>query len=401
MKFDPERRRRVMGRSIKLGHCICNPKEPCPCDMFKEKNICMCAGERLEENPGEIRLTKYVESAGCASKINQEDLKKALAGLPESSDPRVLVSSGTCDDAGIFRLDEKTALVQSVDVFTPSVDDPFTFGQIAAANSVSDIYAMGGTPLTALSVIAFPIDVLPHKVMNDLLRGGIDKMKEAGVSILGGHSIKDKEVKFGFAVTGTVDPEKMVTNNRAEPGDVLVLTKPLGTGVISFASQMDKAATAEIHAVSESMKSLNKGASEAVMDLGLKTATDVTGFGFLGHLSEIVIQSGVSAEIWTDKVPLFDGVIELIRQHVASGAVERNREYASQFVDMDEDVGQDMVIALYDPQTSGGLLICCPEEKLDAFLRDLREKGVKNPAVVGRITGRSEGRISLKKESAG
>jgi selenide,water dikinase len=338
-----------------------------------------------------------VESAGCASKINQQDLKKALAGLPEPDDPRVLVGSGTCDDAGIFQLDEHTALVQSVDVFTPSVDDPYTFGQIAAANSVSDIYAMGGTPLTALSVIAFPIDILPHRVMNDLLRGGIDKMKEAGVSILGGHSIKDKEVKFGFAVTGTVDPDKMVTNNRAKPGDSLVLTKPLGTGVISFAGQMDKAATAEIHAVSRSMTTLNKGAAEAMMGLGLKTATDVTGFGFLGHLSEIVTQSRVTAEIWTDKVPLFEGVIELIRQHVASGAVERNREYASRFVDKDEDVGEDMEIALYDPQTSGGLLICCPQEKLEKLLNTLQDKGISHPAEVGRIKGRSDGRIVLKR----
>lgn len=396
MKYDPARRRRVMGRSIKLGHCICNPKLPCPCEMFKDKNICMCAGERLEENTGEIRLTHFVESAGCASKINQEDLKKALSGLPEPDDPRVLVSAGTCDDAGIFQLDERTALVQSVDVFTPNVNDPYTFGQIAAANSVSDIYAMGGTPLTALSIIAFPIDVLSHKVMNDLLRGGIDTMKEAGVSILGGHSIKDKEVKFGFAVTGTVNPANMVTNDRAEPGDILILTKPLGTGIISFASQMDKAATAEIHAISQSMKTLNKGASEAMMSLGLKTATDVTGFGLLGHLSEIVSQSHVTAEIWTERLPLFDGVIELIRQHVASGAVERNREYSSQFVDKDSDVSEEMEIALYDPQTSGGLLICCPEEKLDDLLRALKENGVAIPAVVGRIIGLSEGRISLK-----
>jgi len=397
MKFDPERRRRVMGRSIKLGHCICNPKQPCPCDMFKEKNLCLCAGERLEDNPDEVRLTTFVESAGCASKINQEDLKKALAGLPRPDDPRVLVSADTCDDAGIFLLDNKTALVQSVDVFTPSVDDPYTFGQIAAANSVSDIYAMGGTPLTALSVIAFPIEVLPHRIMNDLLRGGIDKMKEAEVSILGGHSIKDKEVKFGFAVTGIVDPEKMVTNDRALPGDALVLTKPIGTGIISFAGQMDKAAAAEIHAVSVSMKTLNKGASEAMMELGVRTATDVTGFGFLGHLSEIVVQSGVTAEIFADSVPLFDGVMDLIGQHVASGAVERNREYSSRFVDKDQDVGEDIEIALYDPQTSGGLLMCYPEDKVASLLEALRKKGIKNPAVVGRITGSSEGRIRLKK----
>ena len=202
--IDYQKRKRVMGRSIKLGHCICNPKDPCPCDLFKQKNVCLCAGEREEDAPEDVALTTLVENAGCASKIGQEDLKRALAGLPRVFDPRVLVSSDTCDDAGVYKLTPNTALVQSVDVFTPVVDDPYAFGEIAAANSVSDIYAMGGNPLTALSIVAFPIDKLSPRIMNRMLQGGVDKLREAGVAVLGGHSIKDREIKFGFAVTGIV-----------------------------------------------------------------------------------------------------------------------------------------------------------------------------------------------------
>jgi len=263
---DLEKRKLIMQRSIKLGHCICNPKEPCPCDLFKDKNVCLCAGERLEDTGEKIKLTKFVENAGCASKINQNDLKIVLAGLPKTEDPRVLVSADTCDDAGVFKISNDLALVQSVDVFTPSVDDPYTFGQIAAANSVSDIYAMGGLPLTALSIIGFPIETMSHRIMNQILRGGVDKMKEAGVSIVGGHSIKDNEVKFGFAVTGTINPEKIITNNKAQPGDILVLTKPIGTGVIGFASQIGKASAESLNTISRSMAELNKIPAEVMMD---------------------------------------------------------------------------------------------------------------------------------------
>ena len=308
---DYSKRKRIMARSLKLGHCICNPKEPCPCDLFKRKNVCLCAGERLEDAAEDVALTQFVENAGCASKISQNDLKKVLAGLPAVSDPRVLVSADTCDDAGVFKLSDDTALVQSVDVFTPVVDDPYLFGQIAAANSVSDIYAMGGRPLTALSIIGFPIETLSHKVMNKILWGGLDKMREAGVVILGGHSIKDKEIKFGFAVTGLIHPSAIVTNSGAKPGDRLILTKPLGTGVISFARQLGKASDRALAAAGRSMAGLNRAAAEEMARSGVTTATDVTGFSLLGHLSEIVRQSRVTAEIYADSVPVFDGVLDL------------------------------------------------------------------------------------------
>ncbi len=386
-----------MGRSRKLGHCICNPRESCPCELFKEKNVCLCAGERLPDMPEDVRLTDYVESAGCASKINQSDLKRVLTGLPKIDDENVLVSADTCDDAGIYRLYEGLALVQSVDVFTPNVDEPYAFGQIAAANSVSDIYAMGGKPISALSIIGFPIDKLDHSIMNKILKGGIDKMKEADVVVIGGHSIKDNEVKFGFAVTGTIHPDRIITNDRARVGDVLILTKPLGTGVISFANQLGKAFPFNMAAIGRSMAELNKAAADVMIEMDVTTATDVTGFGLLGHLAEMVGQSGVTAEVYVDCVPLFDDVLEFVKMEMISGAVERNREFASDYVTRDKDVDPDWETVLYDPQTSGGLLMAVKEEKKKEALRRLKEKGIAHAEAIGKIVSRSDGRIILKK----
>ena len=382
-------RKRVMARSIALGHCICNPKDPCPCDLFKQRNVCLCAGERLEDAPEDVALTTLVENAGCASKIGQEDLKRALSGLPRAFDPRVLVSSETCDDAGVYRLTPRTALVQSVDVFTPVVDDPYAFGEIAAANSVRDIYAMGGRPLTALSIVAFPVETLSPRIMNRMLQGGVDKLREAGVSLLGGHSIKDREIKFGFAVTGVVDPRRMTVNSKARPGDVLILTKPLGTGTLSFARQIGRAPADGLAEAESSMRALNRAAAELMAAAGVTTATDITGFGLAGHLGEMAAQSGVEIEIYGAAVPVFSGVLDLIRAGVISGAVERNREYAASFVKRDKAAGEDLETLLYDPQTSGGLLIAVRASKAPALLAALHKKGVPHAAAVGRVLRRS------------
>ena len=392
-----EKRKRIMQRSMKLGHCICNPKQACPCELFKEKNVCLCAGERLQDAMEDVALTKFVENAGCASKINQNDLKKALAGLPEITDSRVLVSSETFDDAAVYQLDGDQALVQTVDVFTPNVDDAYTFGQIAAANSLSDVYAMGGRPVTALSIIGFPIERLSHKVMNQIVRGGVDKMSEAGVVVVGGHSINDQDIKFGFAVTGTINPSRIVTNSNARPGDVLVLTKPIGVGVISFAKQMDRASPEAMAAISRAMVELNRIPAEIMVEMGVSAATDVTGFGLLGHLGEMVCQSGVTVEVRADAIPVFGEALDLIRQGVVSGAIERNKEYASQYVSVAEDVGQDMEYLLYDPQTSGGLLMAIDEEKADLLLARLKDAGVEHASVVGVVMEKSEGRILVKR----
>ncbi|OGD16247.1 MAG: selenide, water dikinase SelD [Candidatus Aminicenantes bacterium RBG_16_66_30] len=341
-------------------------------------------------------MTSLVENAGCASKIGQEDLKRALSGLPRVVDPRVLVSSDTCDDAGVFRLTPRLALVQSVDIFTPVVDDPYVFGEIAAANSVSDIYAMGGRPLTALSIIAFPIETLSPRIMNKLLQGGIDKLREAGVAVLGGHSIKDREIKFGFAVTGVVDPARMTVNSKARPGDVLILTKPIGTGTLSFARQIGRAPASGLAEAERSMRELNRAAAEAMTAAGVTTATDITGFGLAGHLGEIAEQSGVEVEVHGAAIPVFSGVLDLIREGVISGAVERNREYASRRVKRAKGVSEELETLLYDPQTSGGLLIAVRKSKASALLAALHKKGVAAAAPIGRVTRKGPARIVLR-----
>lgn len=394
--IDYRKRKRIMGRSIALGHCICNPKEPCPCDLFKRKNVCLCSGEREADAPEDVALTSLVENAGCASKIGQEDLKRALSGLPRIRDRRVLVSSETCDDAGVYRLTPRMALVQSVDVFTPVVDDPYAFGEIAAANSVSDIYAMGGRPLTALSIIAFPVESLSPRVMNKMLQGGVAKLREAGVALLGGHSIKDREVKLGFAVTGVVDPRRMTLNSKARPGDVLILTKPIGTGTLSFARQIGRAPADGLAAAELSMRTLNRAAAGLMAAAGVTTATDITGFGLAGHLSEMAVQSGVEIEIYGGSIPVFPGVLDLIRADVVSGAVERNREFSSAFVRRHRSAGQDLETLLYDPQTSGGLLMAVRRSKAAALLAALHRKGVSAAAVVGRVTRKGPARLILK-----
>jgi len=383
-----ERRKRVMQRSIRLGHCICDPKQPCPCDIFKEKNICSCAGERLDAPTGPIQLTQLVEKAGCASKIDQAFLKQVLKDLPAVDDPRVLVGVPAGDDAGVYDMGDGKALVQTVDVFTPSVDDPYTFGQVAAANSVSDIYAMGGTPITAVSVLGFPVRKVPDKVMSEILCGGIDKMNEAATAIIGGHSINDSEIKAGFAVTGIIDKDKIVTNAGARPGDVLVLTKPLGTGIVAFASQIGRVDAESVEATSKSMTTLNRNASQLMVKFGAHACTDVTGFSLCGHLAEMALSSGVDVEIIWDDIPLFSGVLEYAAAGILPGAIERNKESCGQRIIAAESLPQEMVDICYDAQTSGGLLIAIAENKVDDFLKALHSKGIKTAAVIGKVIGK-------------
>lgn len=391
-----ERRKRVMQRSIRLGHCICDAKQPCPCPIFKEKNICSCAGERMENPTGAVQLTKLVEKAGCASKIDQAFLKSVLKGLPPVDDPRVLVGMAAGDDAGIYDMGDGQALVQTVDVFTPSVDDPYTFGQVAAANSVSDIYAMGGTPLTALSVIGFPVRKIPDEAMFEILRGGIDKMKEAGCAIIGGHSINDPEVKAGFAVTGLIDKSRVVTNAGARPGDVLILTKPLGTGIVAFAAQIDRARPESVQAAAASMTSLNKTAAELMIQFGAHAATDVTGFSLMGHLAEMARSSGVDVEIVWDDLPLFDGVQDYAAAGILPGAIERNKESCADRVIASERLPQEMVDICFDAQTSGGLLIVIEQSKAADLLQALHSRGISAAAVIGKVKGQGTGLIHVE-----
>ena len=390
-----QKRKEVMGRSIKLGHCVCDPRKPCPCPLFIEKDVCQCAGERLPPAvDGEVRLTDFVRSAGCASKIGQKDLHKVLDMLPQVTDPRLIVGTATADDAGVFELATGVTVVQTVDVFTPGVDDPFLFGRIAACNSLSDVYAMGGRPVTALSIIGFPIYSLPHEVMAEIVKGAMAVLAEADAILLGGHSINDEEIKFGLAVTGLIDKDRIVCNSGARPGDVLVLTKPLGTGIISLADQMDRAAEDSVRSMTDAMATLNRRASEVMVAHNATACTDVTGFGLLGHLCRVVCESGVTAEIEFGKLPVFPGVLEYARDGIFSGANERNAEYCAGIATIDPVVTREMRAILYDAQTSGGLLIALPSEQTGAAVEALAEDG-GTAAVIGRIAEPSEGRIRV------
>jgi selenide, water dikinase len=286
-------------------------------------------------------------------------LDRVLAALPRSNDENVLVGFDTADDAGVYRLTPECALVQTVDFFTPIVDDPFLFGAIAAANSLSDVYAMGGRPLTALSVLAYPA----NGDLDDLeaiLKGGAEKMREAGCVVLGGHSVNDEEIKFGYAVTGTVHPDKVTTNAGARAGDALVFTKQIGTGVVGTALKRGIAREADVEAATESMLRLNRRAAEAMLEFGVHGCTDVTGFGLIGHARELAVASGVTLEIDASLVRFLPGAEEYARQGALPGGLKNNREFAACAIEFARELPAEIEALLYDPQTSGGLLISMP-----------------------------------------
>jgi selenide,water dikinase len=395
-----EKRRRVMRRSMALGHCICDPHQPCPCDAFKDQGWCQCAGESPPA-AGPVRLTRHVRNAGCASKISKDILRRALADLPAIDDARVLVGASAGDDAGVILLSKDSATILTVDVFSACVDDPYTFGQIAAANSLSDIYAMGGAPQVALSVIGFPVDKLPVEAMRQILCGGVEKMKEAGICVIGGHSINDADVKCGFAVVGTCPPDGWVRNSGAKPGDAVVLTKPLGTGIICFAHQIGLASDASSRAAAASMAALNQAAGRLMTLHGARAATDVTGFGLLGHMIEIARNSAVEIALDFDAVPLFDGVAELARQDVLPGAVERNRQFLDGATFDLSGLADAQQAILLGPETSGGLLVFLPPEDAKRYLQALGAEGVGGAAIIGRVSGPCPGgRIAVHSRRA-
>ena len=312
-----------------------------------------------------------------------------LAALPRVSDENVLVGFDTADDAGVYKLTPECALVQTVDFFTPIVDDPHTFGAIAAANALSDIYAMGARPLCALSIVAYPAkgDV---QVLTEIVRGGAEKMREAGCALLGGHSVVDEEVKFGYAVTGTVHPSRVITNAGARPGDLLVLTKALGTGVIATALKRGMADPAHVEASVASMLELNGEAAAALEGLTVHAMTDVTGFGLIGHAREMAMASGVTLEIEAERVPLLPGAREYARAGAVAAGLKNNREFASCAVEVSRPIEQDLMDLFYDPQTSGGLLVALPEADAVSFCQRF-----PRARIIGRVTGRQESWIRI------
>ncbi len=305
--------------------------------------------------------------------------------MPVVTHPNLLVGTETGDDAAIYRLNDETALVFTVDFFPPITDDPFEYGAIAAANSLSDVYAMGGRPLLALNIVGFPVG-LPKEVLGEVLRGGYAKAAEAGCLIVGGHTVDDPEPKYGLAVVGIVAPGKQVTNAGAQPGDTLVLTKPLGTGIITTAGKQGKAPHEVLQTAVATMATLNRAAAEAMVKVGVHAATDITGFGLMGHLQSMVRGSRVSAQIHLSQVPVLPGTWELLDQGIAPGGTHRNLESVADCARWHPDLTQREQLLLCDAQTSGGLLIAVASNRLEVLLTELQRPGVPCAAVVGEIT---------------
>lgn len=296
--------------------------------------------------------------------------------MPQSVHPNLLVGYNTADDAGIYKLDDQTALVQTVDFFPPIVDDPYFFGQIAAANALSDVYAMGGRPITALNIVGFPSSTMPGKILNEILRGGMDKIVEAGAVVVGGHSIKDKELKYGVAVTGIIHPDRIKTNASARAGDILFLTKPLGTGIITTGIKRQVVDQALTDRVIQQMATLNRAAAELMLQFDAHSATDITGFGLLGHAYEMASASKVSIRFDSSVIPLLPEAVRLAGDGMNPGGANDNRAFLAGRVRVKEGLDKNLEHVLYDPQTSGGLFVAIPPDRADGFAAALRDQGM-------------------------
>jgi selenide,water dikinase len=313
-----------------------------------------------------------------------------LRGLPRVHDPNLLVGTETCDDAGVYRLTDEIALVQTIDFFPPVVDDPFIYGQIAAANALSDIYAMGGTPRTALNLVGFPDDKLPLQLLGDILRGGADRTQEANCVIVGGHTVRDAEIKYGMAVTGLVHPQRVITNAAARPGDKLVLTKPLGTGFVTTAHKAGGCPPEAFDAACASMIQLNKGGCEAMLEVGAHAATDITGFGLAGHACEMAQGSGTTLVLDLERLPLLPKVGDLVRKGYFTRASKTNASFVASGLRIEGKPDPVLLEVFYDAQTSGGLLIAVPADKADDLVKAARNKGAARACVVGEITAKQD-----------
>ena len=312
------------------------------------------------------------------------------------SHPNLLAGMERAEDAGVYKLTNDLAIIQTVDFFTPIVDDPYDFGQVAVANALSDVYAKGGTPLTAMNIVCFPIKQMDISVLRHILRGGVDKMREAGVLLIGGHSVDDPELKYGLSVTGVIHPKKVVMNNRARPGDKLILTKPLGTGIISTAIKAGEAKPRLVNKLTKSMATLNRSASEAMMVVGVHACTDITGFGFLGHASEMLENTEVGMVIDSSQVPFFPEARVFTEIGFVPGGMGRNRDFRKHMVDMRSSIPEYLQNILYDPQTSGGLLIAVSKTKTSRLLKALHDGGVGDAVIVGEVVAHPKNKIVVK-----
>ncbi len=311
------------------------------------------------------------------------------------TDSNLIVGLDRADDAGVYKISDDLALIQTVDFFTPIVDDPYGFGQIAAANALSDVYAMGGVPKTAMNLIAFPVKEMDISVLRQILQGGIDKMKEADVVLVGGHSIEDSELKYGLSVTGFVHPGRVITKKDAVVGDRLILTKPLGTGIINTAIKGGIASGEVIETVTRLMATLNREAADIMLDYPVHACTDITGFGLLGHIAEMVVNSGLGVEIWAKEVPFLEEALEYAGMGLVPAGTNNNRQFREPMVDISPSIDPVVQDILFDPQTSGGLLICVDPGSAYDLLNRLREKGVSLAAIIGEVVSEPRERISV------
>lgn len=340
-----------------------------------------------------IKLTTLTTKGGCGCKIGPADLSQVLHSLPPAPfDPNLLVGLDTSDDAGVYKLTDELAIVQTLDFFTPIVDDPYDFGQIAATNAISDVYAMGGKPITALNIVAFPIAKLDKSILSDILRGAGDKLKEAGVTLVGGHSIDDQEPKFGLAVTGIVHPDKVRTNAGAKQGDKLVLTKPIGVGIYTTSLKNNALSDEEVKEVTAIMTTLNRASSEVMSSFDVHAVTDVTGFGLLGHTTEMAKASNVGIRIFADQVPVLPRTKELAEAGRIPGGTKSNYAHVADDVTYSERLDQLDRYILCDAVTSGGLLISVAPNQVEQMTEELKAKGV-NASIIGEIVSQHPGKI--------
>ncbi|MCI0522920.1 MAG: selenide, water dikinase SelD [Bacteroidales bacterium] len=335
-------------------------------------------------------LLTTVETGGCSSKIPPRLLEELLRGLPLSADPNILVDISTHDDAGVYKISDDLALVFTTDFFPPLVSDAYGFGLIAATNSISDVYAMGGKPLLALNIMMFPSADIPLEVYSEILQGGYDKAREAGVSIIGGHSIDDYPPKYGLAVIGTVHPDRIITNTGVREGDLLILTKPVGTGIILAGQRMKMTTDEQVAGARCHMMRLNNDGAAVMQRYGIRGATDITGFGLTGHALKMARGSGVTIRINMGSVPLMSGVYDLVSQGCIPGAAFRNLDYAERDTLFEEGLDYNLRMISLDAQTSGGLLMSVSEEKAAAVLDDLHAAGHHEAAVIGRVLTKND-----------
>lgn len=340
-----------------------------------------------------IRLTRLAKRAGCAAKHPPGFLLPLLGLLPPVTDPQVLIGSATADDAAVYKLSDDLALVLTTDFFTPIVDGARDFGRVAAANALSDVYAMGGQPRTALSIVGFP-DSLPGTILAEILAGAAEMAAEAGISIVGGHTIKSEEPIFGLAVVGTIDPRRVLSNARAQPGDQLVLTKPIGLGIITTAAKNDQDTLDAIDEAIRVMTTLNRLAAEVLGQFDVHALTDVTGFGLLGHLRNLTAASSVTAEIWAHAVPVLPAARTYVQAGIAPGGTRANLKFLADWVDFAPEISLEQQLLLSDAQTSGGLLAALPHDQAEPFVAALAARGGA-AAIVGRISGLGTGRIQV------